>query len=256
MKHKEFSQFLGGFIATPVEDVFLEYKSESRPFWFHLLASIEDFKLIWSCSDFKFYSLCRCHQIAEDGNSIHNHVHAVISSRVSLPTWKQRLFRNKIKLNKTTFKKILCGDHLAGVIRYLSCKTGLKNRTRGAGAIAKIAHTHFERKVDVKCWLHRRGKKCNEIRGDIERKMKIKLNVPLHDYENCKCPRGQIGINNRKEANRKRSAFYKSEKGLDWKEKIRKKKIVKDEIIRKILEIKNVKNELLGKELERLVNLL
>jgi hypothetical protein len=256
MDGRDFIQLLNGFVAEPVDDVFLEYQSKSRPYWFHLLCSIYDFNLIWSSKDFKFYSLCRCHQVTDEGLIVHEHIHAIISSRVVLQTWKQRLYRRNIKLTKTTFKKILCGDHLAGVLRYLCCESGLKTKIRGSKRVVPIPHTHYERRVDQKNWLHSRGKICDKIREDIESKMKLKTNLPLHDYETCECDRGKIGITNRKEANRKRRAFYDSEKGLDWKERWKKKKTAKEEIINKLQDINHVNNESLRKELARLINLL
>jgi hypothetical protein len=254
MERREFIQLLDGFVAEPVEDVFYKYKNDPQLNWFHLLCSITDFNIIWSCKDFNFYSLCRCHQVTDEGSIVHEHVHAIISSRVLIQTWKQRLYRKKIKLEKTTFKKIICGDHLCGALRYITCKNGLKYKS-GKG-IAAIPHTHYERRVDLKNWLHPRGKFCGQIRKEIETKMKLKSNLPLHDYESCKCDRGKVGINNRLEANRKRKEFYESEAGLDWQERRKKRKIEKGEIIEKLHTLKSVKNESLRKELERLINLL
>jgi hypothetical protein len=256
MDRNKFLQLLNGFNAVPVEDVFCEYKNNPHLNWFHLMCSIHDFKFIFTSKDFKFYSLCRCHQVTHDGEIVHEHVHALISTKLILQTWKKRLYRKKIKLYKTTFKNVLCGDHVCGILRYLACKTGLKYKPGTRKGEIEIPHTHYGRMVDVKNWLHSRGKFCVRTRKDIETKMKLKINLQLHDYETCECPRGSVGINNRKEANRKRKEFFESEEGLDWKERRKKTETAKDEIIEKLYKIKRVKNELLRKELERLINLL
>ena len=117
------------------------------------------------------------------------------------------------------------------------CRDGQKAGRRGTDGLMMSPHTHYERRVDVRGWLHPRGRDCAGVRGEIERKMKIIAKVPLHDYESCSCDRGKIGEEKRKEANRKRKLFYESEAGKTMKEKYKKKKIAKEEIIKKISEL-------------------
>jgi hypothetical protein len=258
MDQREFLEILGGFIATPVEEVFFEYKNDYQLHWFHLMCSIEDFNFIWSCKDFKFHSLCRCHQVADDGSTAHEHVHAVVSSRVLLGTWKHRLWKNKIKLHKSTFKAIICADHLAGVIRYLCCKDGQRVGRRGVDGLVTAPHTHFERRVDVRGWLHdSRGQICAHIRDEIESKMKLKVNLPLHDYNSCRCARGRIGIANRVEANRKRRDFYATEEGKAVKERYKTKKMQRDVVIQELQKLgKGPQAQLKRTEIERLIRML
>jgi hypothetical protein len=258
MLRQEFREILGGFIATPVEDVFSEYKNGSQLKWFHLMSSVEDFTFIFSCKEFKFHSLCRCHQVADDGSIAHEHVHAVVSGRVLIDSWKRQLRRKGIKFNKTTFKKILCGDHLAGVLRYICCRDGQKVGRRGSDGLVMGAHTHYERVVDVRSWLHdSRGRICARTRDEIEVKMKLKVNSPLHDFETCKCANGRVGIENREEANRKRRAFYDTEEGKRVKESYRRKKKEKERILKRLLKIgKGQKAELRRKAIKRLLELL
>jgi hypothetical protein len=258
MLRREFRELLGGFIATPVEDVFYEYKNDSQLKFYHLMCSIEDFTFIWSCKLFKFHSLCRCHQVAYDGSVAHEHVHAVVSSRVLLDSWKRQLRRKGIKFNKTTFKKILCPDHLAGVFRYICCKDGQKVGRRGVDGLVLGPHTHYERVVDVRSWLHdSRGTICARIRDEIEAKMILRVNLPLHDFETCGCARGRIGIANREEANRKRRAFYATEEGKRVKQSYKRKKIARDEVIRQLEELgKGSYAVLQRKEIARLVKML
>jgi hypothetical protein len=258
MLQREFREILGGFIATPVEDVFYDYKNGSKVQFYHLMCSIEDFTFIFSCKEFKFHSLCRCHQVADDGSIAHEHVHAVISGRILLDTWKKQLRRKGIKFNRTTFKKIICPDHLAGVLRYICCRDGQKVGRRGSDGLLMGPHTHYERIVDVRRWLHdSRGLICARIRDEIEVKMKLKLNLPLHDYETCQCANGRVGIENREEANRKRRAFYSTEEGKRVKESYKRKKLEKEKIVRRLLKIgKGNKAQLKRKEIERLLLLL
>jgi hypothetical protein len=258
MDHNEFLQILGGFSATPVENVFSEYKRDSLLHWYHLMCSIEDFTFIWSCQEFKFHSLCRCHQVADDQSIAHEHIHAIVSGRVLLATWKHRLWKKKIKLNRTTFKKIHCADHLCGVLRYICCKDGQKVGRRGADGLVLRPHSHYERRVDVRGWLHdTRGSICAKTRNFIESKMKLKTNEPLHDFETCTCDRGRRGIEKRIEANRKRRAFYDTEEGKRVKESYKRKKIAKEEVVHQLLKIgKGIKADLLRKEMTRLLQLL
>jgi hypothetical protein len=258
MNQNEFLQILGGFVATPVEDVFYEYKNDPQLNWYHLMCSIADFNFIFSCKDFKFYALCRCHQVAVDGSTAHEHVHAVVSGRGLLRSWKQRLYRKKISLYKTTFKRIICGDHVAGVLRYLCCKDGQKIGRRGVDGLVTRPHTHYERRVDVRGWLHdSRGSICARIRDDIEAKMQLKTNEPLHDFETCECDRGRIGIAKREEANRKRREFYATEAGKLVKKSYKRKRILKDQIVRILAELGRGNDaELKRMEMERLLEML
>jgi hypothetical protein len=258
MNQNHFLEILGGFVATPVEDIFYEYKNDSGLKWYHLMCCIEDFNLIWSCKEFKFYSLCRCHQIADDGSSTHEHVHALVSGRILLKTWKQQLRRKQIKLGKTTFKKILCGDHVAGVLRYICCKDGLKIGQRGVDGLMMSPHRHYERRVDISAWLHdTRGQICAQTRRKIEIKMKRRANVDLHDFYTCECARGRVGIEKRREANVKRRAFYETEAGKFVKESYKRKKEAKDEVIKGLQKLgKGTKADLQRKEIARLIELL
>jgi hypothetical protein len=258
MLRKEFREILGGFIATPVDDVFSEYKNDAHLNWYHLMCSIDDFAFIFSSNEFKFHSLCRCHQVADDGSIAHEHVHAVVSGRVLLDSWKRQLRRKAIKFNKTTFKKIHCGDHLAGVLRYICCRDGQKVGRRGSDGLVMGPHTHYERVVDVRRWLHdSRGPICARTRDDIEAKMKQKINLPLHDFETCKCANGRVGIENREEANRKRRAFYATEAGKLVKESYKRKKMEKEMILKRLLKIgRGPKAELRRKAIKRLLELL
>jgi hypothetical protein len=258
MDQREFLQILGGFIATPVEEVFLEYKNDYQLYWYHLLCSIQDFNLIWSCKEFKFHSLCRCHQVADDLSVAHEHVHAVVSGRVLLESWKKQLRRKGIKLHKSTFKRIICADHLAGIFRYLCCKDGQKVGRRGVDGLVTGPHTHYERRVDVRSWLHdSRGQICAWTRDEIETKMKLKLDVPLHDYDTCLCARGRRGIENREEANRKRRAFYDTDEGKAVKERYKRKKMQRDLVIQELQKLgRGPKAELKRKEIERLIKML
>ena len=127
MDRKDPIELVQGFKAAPVEDVFLDFKSKPNTQWFHLLGSDQDFPFIWTCGIFKFFTLCRCHQMQLDGTPTHHHVHALVSTDTPLSAWKQRLQRKKIRLYKTCFKPILCGDHMCGVLRYLCCSDGSRS---------------------------------------------------------------------------------------------------------------------------------
>jgi hypothetical protein len=259
MNQHEFKELLGGFIPVPVEDVFEEYVKVKDLHFYHLMCSVADFKFLWSCQEFKFYSLCRCHQVADDGSTAHEHIHAVVSCRVLLDTWKRQIRRKQIRLYKTTFKKIICADHLCGVFRYICCRDGQRIGKRGADGLVLSPHTHYDRKVDVRGWVHQaKGRICGQIRREIEVKMKLKVNEPLHDFDSCQCDNSRIGNEKREEANRKRKAFYETEAGKEVKERYKKKKLAKDEVINKLIELGKVgtKAELLRKEMERLMKML
>ena len=255
MEQSEYHKILSGFIAVPVEDIFKEYKQFTKLNWFHLLCSLEDFVLVLSCKEFKFYTLCRCHQAASDNTFTHEHIHAIISSEIQLLTWKRRLIRKKIRLTKTTFKRILCGDHLCGVIRYICCKDG--QIKKGVDGLVRRPHIHYDRRVDVRAWLHQRGPYCCPIRKAIAVKMRKNVNEPLHDYKSCSCDRGFIGQQKRKEANRKRREFYNTEAGKLVKQRYKEKNDTKEKIIQQILDLEvGHKSELRRQEMVRLLKML
>src|SRR6266581_4151450 len=87
-------------------------------------------------------------------------------------------------------KKIICGDHLIGVYRYLGCSEGEKRHR----ASDQEPHEQYDCFVDGE-YIHRIKKSvCQTIRNDIQELMWPTKMEP-HDYKTCRCDRGEKATN-------------------------------------------------------------
>ena len=253
----EISFLTKGFTATPLDELFKVYKTKENNSWYHLMCSVEDFPMIWTCGGFTFHSFCRCHQVADDSSTSHEHLHAVISTELKIKTWKKQLAQKKIRLYKTLFRPIICGDHLCGILRYLSCREGKKVGRRGADGLVANPHTHYSRHVGNLRLLHAKRKKdCSRIRQEIE-EMMTKNYGNLHNFATCTCENSYLGVLKREEANKKRRNFYETEEGLRMREKYRQRKKMKEHLIEEILTLgRQSKAKLFRETTMRLIEIL
>merc|ERR1712030_125226 len=187
----------------------------------------------------KIFWCCRCHLVAKDGSTAHEHVHALVQyQKGTHVAFKKRLQRAKQRFHsKTTFKKILCVDHAVGVLRYITCKDGqIKNKRQDADRLVSQAHTHYCRRVYVPALLHSRNAKkeggCGYMRREIQEMIWEKLSdtllennvsgdgeYALHHEESCVCENGEIGKAKKASANADRKAYYETEEGKTNKKK-------------------------------------
>ena len=101
-------------------------------------------------------------------------------------------------------------------------------------------HTHYNRSVSESTLLHERNDKkvggCKDMRWRIKAGIEAHLtedwlqrNVSgsdgdyLHHHESCSCEMGKIGEANKLAANKKRSDFYKTERGMEVKQRYKKR---------------------------------
>ena len=61
---------------SPAE-VGTDYEASYRK-WYHLLFNEEDFSLLIAVPNIKWYVICLCHLVADDGSTAHEHMHALI----------------------------------------------------------------------------------------------------------------------------------------------------------------------------------
>lgn len=216
--------------------------------WYHLLMNEQDFFLLTAVSQIKWYTICRCHLVADDGSTAHEHMHALVHFKdgLTLLAYRKRLQRIKERLNiKTTFRKIFCLDHAVGVLRYICCEDGQKPTRRDNDGLLGSSHSHYERKVFSPEWLHKRSKICVNVRDEISTLCSegvtdiglYKSEFELHNAEECRCERGVEGVKKREEANKKRRQFYSTERGLLIKKKYQQRKQEKDRLIRTLMEM-------------------
>ena len=157
--------------------------------------------------------------------------------------------------SKTTFKPILCPDHAVGVLRYICCEDGQRQKRRDGDGLSCKPHTHYCRSVYDSFMLHSRNQKqdggCSHWRSEITYKIWSVLsdqwlaeNVSgdgeymLHHQGTCLCENGDIGKNKKAVANQRRSDFYKTEEGQAIKRHYAEKAAKKHELIRILTEYK------------------
>lgn len=213
--------------------------------WYHALISMDDLSTVLTIPNLKVYAWCRCKMVDQDGSECHHHWHGLVHfSAGKLSSWKVKAWRNKIKFKskKNTFKKIICLDHAVGVLRYLACSHGQVTR-RGSDGLLTERHTHYARQPISEHHRHKKGKECpvirNWIAANIARHLDLKMKpnwnaYDLHDVETCACDRGNIGKKKKKEANEKRAAFYKSERGISIKKMYKERLAMKKKLLKQL----------------------
>lgn len=258
---------VNGISAVHPKEMARDYEKSSKD-WYHLLANESDLHLLVCVPNVKWYSVCRCHLIADDNSTAHEHVHALIhfENGSTMLGFKKKLQRVGKRLHtKTTFKKILCLDHCVGVLRYITCKDGQKPLRRDGDGLRGTPHSHYDRRVYLESWLHGRGKICGPVRDQIsalaaEGVADLSVytsHLELHDHNSCRCQRGAVGIRKRQEANNKRKEFYKTEKGLAIRKSYKEKQMKKKELIKQVMELGiNKKAELQRETILKLLDLL
>ena len=242
---------------------------------YHALVNEADIVTLFTIPNLSIFWCCRCHLVADDGSTAHEHLHALVQyDGATHNAFKQRLKRAGTRLHaKTTFKKIICPDHMVGTLRYITCRDGQRVTKRDADGLMGAPHTHYSRSVFESYLLHKRNGKqllgCGDIRLGILQSVKRQLkeewvmeNVSghphyLHHHETCLCDNGEIGKKKKKEANEKRREFYKSERGQEVRKAYKEKNDKKREMIKILSALKvNKKAELTKETIETLMNLI
>ena len=221
---------------------------------YHALVNEADILTLFSIPNLKIFWVCRCHHVADDKSTAHEHLHALVQyqNKKTHRAFKDRLKRAGQRLHpKTTFKTILCPDHAVGVLRYITCRDGQRATRRDADGLMGSPHTHYRRSVFGGYLLHKRNAKqilgCKDIRLTILREISKNLSKEweskyvsghyhhLHHHETCACDFGKIGKERKRAANEKRREFYKTERGERVKNRYKEIAKTRDELIEKVL---------------------
>ena len=228
---------------------------------YHALVNENDIGTLFAIPNLKIFWICRCHHVADNGSTAHEHLHALVQyqNEKTHTAFKKRLQRSGKKLNnKTTVKKFLCPDHRIGVLRYICCRDGQRATRRDGDGLMGAPHTHYRRSVFDAALLHKRNAKqilgCADIRLGILRRIKCQLtqdwkneNISghphyLHHHETCLCDNGKIGKNKRQEANKKRREFYNTERGQEIRQAYKERANMRKELIAKVMDLKTGSN--------------
>ena len=224
---------------------------------FHAIVNEDDIQFLFSIPYLDIFWCCRCHLVAKDGSTAHEHLHALVQYQKGTHlALKKRMQRAKQRFHsKTTFKPIYCPDHAVGVLRYICCEDGQRQKRRDGDGLSCKPHTHYCRSVYDSFMLHSRNQKqdggCSHWRSEITYKIWSVLsdqwlaeNVSgdgeymLHHQGTCLCENGDIGKNKKAIANQRRSDFYKTEEGQAIKRHYAEKAAKKHELIRILTEYK------------------
>jgi len=129
-------------------------------------------------------------------------------SQAALKKYWQRKF---IKNLKYKTKKIICGDHLVGVYRYLGCSRGGERNAKKK----QLAHIHFNRHVAPEFVKHSRGFACKDVRQFIVEQMFPSGRIPDHNPDTCTCKNGKQSVRKYRERRSVNSEFYKTPVGIE-----------------------------------------
>ena len=218
---------------------------------YHALVNEVDIGQVISIPNIKVIWCCRCHLVADDGSTDHEHWHALIQFKKghTLVAYKKRLQRAKLRLRsrKTVFKRVLCPDQAIGILRYITCKDGQRYTRRGADGLMGSPHTHYDRSVFEEKLLHARGHLCGKTRDEIFdgvtehlspdwmlKNVSSLVNKELHNYDTCRCARGKARKAEKQAANEKRRNYYKTEEGLATKKRYQDRVALKRKVVDEI----------------------
>lgn len=162
------------------EDVPRQYKRlvddwlEDSTEWYHALIAYEDLPILVHIPHLQIYAWCFCKVVASDGSEAHNHWHGLVhfKNNQKLSSWRRKAKCSKryFKSRKNTFKKITCLDHVVGVLRYISCKSGQKVGRRDQDGLVSHPHVHYKRQpIDSEHRHDVRNAQCGDVRDAISR---------------------------------------------------------------------------------------
>ena len=275
LNDKEYSKILqdANFEPASFEKIADALTNHGIKEMYHALVNEDDILKLFTIPNLEIFWICRCHHVALDGSSSHEHLHALVQyTKRTHRAAKDRMKRNGQRFHpKTTFKRILCPDHAVGVLRYITCRDGQRATRRNDDGLHGAPHTHYRRSVHGKWLLHNRSRKkqlgCADIRFGILGYLKqnldekwLKDNVSghlehLHHHETCVCEFGKIGREKKEAANKQRRDFYNTERGQDIKKMYKDRAQNKKDIIKLVMELK-AGNNLAEMEKETILNLL
>ena len=123
---------------------------------YHAIVNEDDIQLLFSIPNLEIFWCCRCHLVAKDGSTAHEHLHALVQyQKGTHKALKKRMQRSKQRFHsKTTFKPIICPEHAVGVLRYICCEDGQRQKRRAGDGLACQPHTHYSRSVYDSDMLH------------------------------------------------------------------------------------------------------
>ena len=276
LNDNEYSQILqkADFEPASYEEIAKSLMENGVRQMYHALVNEDDIQTLFTIPNLKIFWICRCHHVAKDDSTSHEHLHALVQyqNNKTHRAFKDRLKRGGLKLHpKTTFKKILCPDHAVGVLRYISCRDGQRATRRNGDGLMGAPHTHYRRSIFERSLLHKRNAKqivgCKSIRLCILSGVSKKLTVDwerenvsgsyhhLHHHKTCLCEFGEVGKEKKRAANKKRSDFYETETGKEIKKKYKDRAQDRKEIIKKVMDLKSGSN-LAELDKETIINLL
>ena len=129
--------------AKSPKELAIDYEERSIE-WYHLVGSEEDFSTLISVPDIKWYTLCRCHLVAEDKSASHEHFHALVHfiNCATLCSFRKKLQRSGIRLcPKTYFRNIKCLDHAVGLLCTICCMFEENPTRRDISGIIRPPHS-------------------------------------------------------------------------------------------------------------------
>ena len=263
LSNKEYTEFLQAVEFKPAsyEEISESLIKNGVREMYHAMVNEKDIVTMFKIPNLKIFWICRCHHVAEDKSSSHEHLHALVQyqNKKTHEAFKHRLRRSGQRMHKkTTFKKILCPDHAVGVLRYITCRDGQRATRRNTDGLMGAPHTHYRRSVFAQWLLHKRNRKqilgCAGIRLAILKGIKdhltedwIKENVTgnlkhLHHHETCLCEFGKLGKKKKEAANKKRREFYQTEKGQNIRMEYKEKAQIRKNLIERVTALETGSN--------------
>ena len=115
LKKKKYYKLLNGLDWMPAsyENIANCVMDNGVKEMYHAIVNEEDIVTLLTIQNLKIFWCCRCHLVAKDGSTAHDHVHALVQYQKGTHlAFKKRMQRVKQRFHyKTTFNKnTLCGS--------------------------------------------------------------------------------------------------------------------------------------------------
>ena len=77
---REYSEILNSYNFTPASfgEIAESLMKNGIREMYHALVNEDDIQTLFSIPDLKIFWICRCHHIADDGSTAHEHLHALV----------------------------------------------------------------------------------------------------------------------------------------------------------------------------------
>ena len=106
------------------------YKEMAVKEMYYAIVNEDNIQFLFLISNLLIFSFCRCHLVVQDGSTANEHLHALVQyQKGTYLALNKRMQRAGLRFqSKTKFKQIIFPDHAVGVMGYIFCEDGQRQK--------------------------------------------------------------------------------------------------------------------------------